>query len=118
MWAFDLVQSTAMLKLSLYLFGSLVLYLFVFWFHICFVFSGGLCFGVKRRGGAGQFGFLAPAARVNICRGSPDKNNWVNPSLCRTALEKWPTLFFCQKLARASVSKADFSTSISGVSGC
>ena len=99
MWAFDLVQSTAMLKLSLYLFGSLVLYLSVFWFRICFVFSGGLCFGVKRRGGAGQFGFLAPAARVNICRGSPDKNNWVNPSLCRTAPEKWPTLFFLPKIS-------------------
>ena len=77
--------------------SGLVLYLFVFWFRICFVFSGGLCFGVKRRGGAGQFGFLAPAARVNICRGSPDKNNWVNPSLCRTAPEKLPTLIFFAK---------------------
>ena len=39
---------------------------------------GRVCFGVKRgeEGGvAGQWrGFLEPPARVNICRGSPDKN--------------------------------------------
>ena len=42
---------------------------------------GRVCFGVKRgeEGGgggvAGQWrGFLEPPARVNICRGSPDKS--------------------------------------------
>ena len=122
MWAFDLVQSTAMLKLSLYL--------FVVWFCICLFF--GFVFVLYFLAGCA---LVLSAAVVLVSLASWRRRRGLtfaaDPQIRTTGStlhsaaqpkKNCPPSFFCQKLASdifwamASVSKADYSTSISGVS--
>ena len=122
MWAFDLVQSTAMLKLSLYL--------FVVWFCICLYF--GFVFVLYFLAGCA---LVLSAAVVLVSLASWRRRRGLtfaaDPQIRTTGStlhsaaqprKNGPPSFFCQKLASdIFVSygirvKADFSTSISGVS--
>ena len=98
MWAFDLVQSTAMLKLSLYL--------FVVWFCICLFF--GFVFVLYFLAGCA---LVLSAAVVLVSLASWRRRrgltfaadpqiraNWVNPSLRQPTQEKLATIIFRQKL--------------------
>ena len=116
MWAFDLVQSTAMLKLSLYL--------FVVWFCICLFF--GFVFVLYFLAGCA---LVLSAAVVLVSLASWRRRRGLtfaaDPQIRTTGStlhsaaqpkKNYPPSFFCQKLASdifgamASVSKSNFST--------